>query len=878
MVPKTKTGVCLLILQIFMFCLFTGFVHAQVVYENTGHNWTYTYSEDGPSGVQVKEVRASLWDYNIYVAGRIPRTGSYNDFAVISLTWDIGDTNWIYKYNGPANKDNNANALVIDDDYYPGYIYAAGFSDNSSSFNARDLMVIKLNPATGDTMWTYRYNGAAGYGDEALAIDIGGDRHIYVSGYTEISGVKKDFLVLKLDTLGNKTREYQLNGPAHEHDQANAIKAPKSGGTLEVFAAGYVTETLDNGRDFAVVKLDTSLSEQWHIYTDDDAHEDDECLAFNKDGSTDVIAVGYSTGIGTGKDFTVRKYTSTGLAWTYTKDGNAHVDDEAKAVCLGPYGSFFAAAGYLTDTLANGKDYAVIGLENDGDEEFVYTYNGPGNGSDEALAIGFAHNGDFDDGYFSAGYCVPISGSGRRLVVMKHRAGFSDMGFPYWVYMSYIGGGYAQANSIHVPWDGDVYIGGGGAWGKFTAIGLPEDFPPTIPELISPVDSAFLNDTTDVTLTWSQSENPDNLPGIFRYIIEIDTDPGFSSPDTVNRTGISNTTYTDTFADTLHYWRVKAKIGTQYSSDWSDVWSFAFDLTPPNIPMLISPIADAFVLDTSVTFDWGDVAFRDFPTLVHYVIQVDTDDSFPAPIVDDTMTQSTASYILTSDDRYYWRVKAYDLAWNESDYATAESFRLDILPPMIDSTTDWNDTLIMGPFSVYTKVTDLFGIDSVLLNFKRMEDPVWSPVEMIEGSGNIYFEEIPTVGMANDTVKYYIYAKDNAGRTSFDPPGAPTDYYWFIAGYDPGVMDFDTPLRFSFGLRSNPVKGKALFNLALPEAADVTLRIYDATGRLIDKVISGRQAAGYYEIPWTSNVTAGVYFYSFESTYHSEVGKLVLVQ
>jgi hypothetical protein len=87
----------------------------------------------------------------------------------------------------------------------------------------------------------------------------------------------------------------------------------------------------------------------------------------------------------------------------------------------------------------------------------------------------------------------------------------------------------------------------------------------------------------------------------------------------------------------------------------------------------------------------------------------------------------------------------------------------------------------------------------------------------------------------------------------------------------------DIPNYFSFGPRNNPAKGKAMFNLALPEAADVTLRIYDATGRLIDKVISGRQAAGYYEIPWNKEVSPGVYFYTFESIGHKETGKLVLV-
>ena len=85
------------------------------------------------------------------------------------------------------------------------------------------------------------------------------------------------------------------------------------------------------------------------------------------------------------------------------------------------------------------------------------------------------------------------------------------------------------------------------------------------------------------------------------------------------------------------------------------------------------------------------------------------------------------------------------------------------------------------------------------------------------------------------------------------------------------------PTFFSFGLRNNPAKGKTMFDLVLSEATTATLCIYDVTGRLIDKVLSGKKSAGYYEIPWTSKTT-GIYFYKFESPWKTEVGKLVIVR
>jgi archaellum component FlaF (FlaF/FlaG flagellin family) len=99
-----------------------------------------------------------------------------------------------------------------------------------------------------------------------------------------------------------------------------------------------------------------------------------------------------------------------------------------------------------------------------------------------------------------------------------------------------------------------------------------------------------------------------------------------------------------------------------------------------------------------------------------------------------------------------------------------------------------------------------------------------------------------------------------------------------IVTYDPGITEGNSviPTSFSFGLKNNPAKGKAAFNLALPEATTINLRIYDVTGRLIDN-LSKRKSAGQHEILWNKEVSPGVYFYSFESSSHRESGKLVII-
>jgi hypothetical protein len=98
-----------------------------------------------------------------------------------------------------------------------------------------------------------------------------------------------------------------------------------------------------------------------------------------------------------------------------------------------------------------------------------------------------------------------------------------------------------------------------------------------------------------------------------------------------------------------------------------------------------------------------------------------------------------------------------------------------------------------------------------------------------------------------------------------------------IETYDFGITEGNAiPLSFSFSLQNNPIKGTAMFALELPKTNSITLNIYDISGRLVDKLISGRMLAGYYQIPWTQT-TPGVYFYKIESPWENKVGKLVVV-
>ena len=79
--------------------------------------------------------------------------------------------------------------------------------------------------------------------------------------------------------------------------------------------------------------------------------------------------------------------------------------------------------------------------------------------------------------------------------------------------------------------------------------------------------------------------------------------------------------------------------------------------TPPQTlppPSLLSPAADArFAPGTNIVFDWGDVTGA-----VSYTIQIDDQESFSSPIVNQTVTTSQFSSSTLPTTRMWWRVRA----------------------------------------------------------------------------------------------------------------------------------------------------------------------------------------------------------------------------
>jgi uncharacterized delta-60 repeat protein len=270
-------------------------------------NWTYIHPPQATGYDQVSSLVFGA-DSNIYVAGGINNSAGNLDFSVVCLTHD-GNVDWIYQLNGSMNNFDIANAISYGAD---GNIYAAGqIRLGTSNF---DLVVVSLS-SVGDTNWVYSYDGSAHSFDWAHAITYGQDGNIYVAGSVD-EGNSTDIAVLCLDTSGDTNWVYRYDGTEHLSDGGEAIAYGLDG---NIYVAGVSQET-PYGPEFTIISIDASGNENWiYTYHEQAIDNADLCsdVVFGLDGN--VYAAGYSTDSSYNEDFVVVSLGVTGIEEEFSK-------------------------------------------------------------------------------------------------------------------------------------------------------------------------------------------------------------------------------------------------------------------------------------------------------------------------------------------------------------------------------------------------------------------------------------------------------------------------------------------------------------------------------------------------------------------------------
>lgn len=88
------------------------------------------------------------------------------------------------------------------------------------------------------------------------------------------------------------------------------------------------------------------------------------------------------------------------------------------------------------------------------------------------------------------------------------------------------------------------------------------------------------------------------------------------------------------------------------------------------------------------------------------------------------------------------------------------------------------------------------------------------------------------------------------------------------------------PVKYNlYNAYPNPFNPNTVIKFDVPKAGNVSLKIYDASGRLIEELLNSNVEPGVYKAGWNaSKYSSGVYFYTLSSGSYSETKKMILVK
>lgn len=307
--------------------------------------------------------------------GNILVTGSS---AGVGTGWDIltvkyspqGEILWARRFNGPGNGDDFGAGLVVDSQ---GYIFVTGQSYTGSATGA-DIVLLKYSPAGGQ-LWQKTY-GAPGTGtDDARGIVMDSSGNLYVAGTSE-----GDFVTLKFLPSGDTAWVRHFGGAGLDAPSGLALD-----GAGHLYVAGTV-HAGDSTADFAVVKYSTGGDSLWSRSYNGPANLADSVTALALDRTGRAYLAGSSVGLGSGTDYAVVAYDSSGnFLWNFRYDGPASAADVPLALACDDSGYVYVTGSSVG--IGSLSDYATLKLNRSGDSLWCQRFNGAANVNDVASSL-----------------------------------------------------------------------------------------------------------------------------------------------------------------------------------------------------------------------------------------------------------------------------------------------------------------------------------------------------------------------------------------------------------------------------------------------------------------------------------------------------------
>lgn len=596
-------------------------------------------------------------------------------------------------------------------------------------------------------------------------------------------------------------------------------------------------------------------TQEWVARYDGPNTNTDRGYAVTADVSGNVYVTGQSRGNGTNTDYATIKYNSDGVQqWVARYNGPGNSIDVAQAIAIDVTGNVYVT-GYSRGS-GTGDDYATIKYNSSGMQQWAVRYNGPWNFVDLAYSIAVDESGNV----YVTGYSYGNAPSSDYLTIKYNTSGVIQ-----WEARYDAAGHSDQASSLAIDETGNVYVTGY----SFSSI-------------LGHADYATIKYNSAGVQQWVARYNgPADLGDQARQLI-------LDGEGNIYVTGFSATP--DTMYD---YATVK------YNSLGVQQWAARYN-GPDNLIDLASSIAvdnigNAYVTGSSATepnpvsnYDCATVKYS--PTGVQewvarydgpaggsdVALSIKADDIGNSYITGRSMGIGTGEDCVTlkynSSGLQQWEER-YNGPGNAGDegtamaidgfgniYVTGCNTNVDL-----DYTTiKYSDVPLPVTMSYFNSSVDgntiilKWGTDSEINNSGfRIErsnsaNSTWYDIGFIQGNGTV------------DEEKHYIFYDNKLIKGEYKYRLKQFDYNGNYEYHSlPNEVTIGAPGKFEISQNyPNPSNPQSKIDFHLPFDAQVTLKVYDITGKEAAVLVNGFLESDYHSAEFDgSNLSSGVYFY-----------------